>query len=70
VDARELSSAYLRSLRTLATGQACDLKIDTGDRRVWISRCGPEDGEPYANRVTIERLRGGRWIEVDTYQAT
>lgn len=59
----------LRALPTLATGQADDLKVDEREMRVWLSRCKIEDGEPYNNKVTIERLRGGRWVETDHYQA-
>ena len=46
----------------------CDLmaqnfKIDTGTVRVWLSRCGPEDGEDQP--VQVEILRDGRWIDED-----
>jgi hypothetical protein len=77
--------AELEALPILATGQADDLKIDTEDTRVWISRCGVEDGEPYPNKVTVEKLQhysrhsgGGygqkmhesvRWVVVEEYQA-
>jgi hypothetical protein len=50
-------SKSLDSLPTLATGQADDLKIDTGNRRVWVSRV---DGS-----VSVERLKNGRWEIVD-----
>lgn len=59
----------LESLPTLSVGQADDLKVDTGNTRVWLSRCSVEDGEPYDNKVTVERLAEGRWVEVETYQA-
>jgi hypothetical protein len=61
--------AYYKRLPTLCTGQADDLKIDTGRMRVWLSRCSVEDGEPYDNKITVERLRNGRWEEVETFQA-
>ena len=57
----------LRELPTLATGQTCNLKIDTGDVRVWLCRCGIADGMPYDDAVTVEELIGGRWVEVDQY---
>lgn len=49
----------LEILPTLATGQADDLKIEKENRRVWLSRCTVEDGEPYNNKVTVEKLKGG-----------
>lgn len=58
----------LRRRRSLAKSQTCDLKIDTGHVRVWLSRCGVEDGEPYENKVTIECLVDGRWIVTDEYE--
>ena len=57
----------LEALPTLSQGQTCDLKIETERRRVWLSRGGVEDGEPYARTVTVERLIGGRWITTGRY---
>lgn len=61
--------SYLRSLPTLSVGQADDLKIETETIRVWLSRCGVEDGEPYPNKVTTEHLRNGRWVVYSQHQA-
>lgn len=76
------SLAELEALPTLAVGQVDDLKIETEDTRVWLSRCTVEDGEPYNNKVSIEKLylsgyrmkgekagTGARWEVVETYQA-
>jgi hypothetical protein len=52
---------------TLAQGQADDLKLDDGETRVWLCRCGIEDGMPYNNAITVERLEDGRWIQVEQY---
>ena len=60
---------HLESLTTICTGHADDLKIDNSDTRVWLSRCGVEDGEPYPNKVTVERLFDGEWVVDDFYQA-
>lgn len=50
--------AELRRLPTLCVGQADDLKIDDGRRRVWISRCG--------EGISIEKLKNGKWeLEVN-----
>lgn len=54
---------------TLAVGQADDLKVWEDHLRVWLSRCGVADGEPYENKVTVEKWVNLRWTEVDTYQA-
>lgn len=61
---------YLEKLPTLSTGQADDLKIDRPTVRVWLSRCGYKDGEPFAHKVTVERLSEGRWVEDRVYRAT
>lgn len=63
----EYTAAQLRRRRTLSTGQCDDLKIDTGKTRVWLSRCGVADGEPYEDKVSVEKLRGGRWVVVEEY---
>lgn len=60
---RKYSLVHLKALPTLAQGQADDLKIETlgtngGGVRVWLSRCSNGDGEPYSNKVTIEKLIG------------
>ena len=60
---------YLESLPTLNQGHTCDLKLDNGKRRVWLSRCGVDDGLPYDNMVTVEKLQDGRWVTVSTYEA-
>jgi len=62
--------AELEALPTITVGQADDLKVDDGDGiRIWLSRCGVEDGEPCDNKVTIEQLCCGNWIEVGWYEA-
>ncbi len=63
------SLKHLQSLPTLSTGQAGDLKIETETTRVWLSRCSIEDGEPYNNKVGIEKLINGCWVTVENYQA-
>ncbi len=57
----------LENRETLSVGQTCNLKIDTGQYRVWLSRCTVEDGEPYDDAVTVEELTNGRWVEIDRY---
>jgi hypothetical protein len=32
-----------------------------------LSRCTVEDGEPYNDKITVEKLRNGRWIAVEEY---
>lgn len=59
----------LERLPTLSVGQAEDLKIETANTRVWLSRCKKEDGEPYNNKVTVERYIEGRWVTVKRYKA-
>ena len=59
----------LKRLPTLSVGQAEDLKIETANIRVWLSRCKVEDGEPYNNKVTEEQYLNGRWVTARAYKA-
>lgn len=59
----------LESRPTLHSGQYADLKIDTGEQRVWLERVGLADGAPYDNGVTVEALVGGRWETTGEYEA-
>ena len=52
----------LEELPTLHSGQFANLKIETEDRRVWLSRMTAADGE--TQPVQIERLIEGRWVDV------
>lgn len=61
--------ADLEALPTLSVGQTDDLKVDRGNRRVWLSRMTVADGMPYDNQVTVEILDRGRWVILDQYQA-
>ena len=55
----------LAQMETEATGQAKNLKLDTGKYRYWLSRCGVSDGATYA--ASIEELQDGRWVTIDQY---
>ena len=59
----------LKRRPTLSIGQAEDLKIETANIRVWLSRCKKEDGEPYNNKVTEEQYLNGRWVTIRAYKA-
>jgi hypothetical protein len=50
-------AAALRGRRTLCQGQADDLKLETPGLRLWLSRCGILDGEPFEETVSVEALR-------------
>lgn len=62
---RTYTVAELERRRTLCVGQADDLKVSTPRERVWLSRCGPEDGEIY--QIRHERLIDGRWTVTSEY---
>lgn len=57
----------LEDMETLCESQTCDLKIDTGDARVWQARTSIEDGEPYRHTIYVELLEDGRWIDAGFY---
>jgi len=63
----------LEEEETISEGQADDLKIEKevyGTKtRIWLSRCDIYDGEPFNNKVTVEKYIDGRWIEVAIYEA-
>ena len=62
------SAAELDAMPTLSQGHFDDLKVDTGTERVWLSRCGTDDGMPFDDAVTHEELIEGRWVEVEMYE--
>lgn len=64
---RHYTADEIRDLPTLATGQADNLKIDTGEMRVWLCRCGIADGMSEEDMITIEELQDGCWITVSEY---
>ena len=60
----------LEGLKTIMQGQADDLKIEDGNIRVWLSRMTIEDGMPYNNQVTVEKLdENGSWNTIEEYEA-
>ena len=63
------SLQQLKTLSTIGDSQFDNLKIETETTRVWLSRCGVEDGEPYPNKVTIEERINGSWKITNIYQA-
>lgn len=65
---KRYTASELKRKPTLSTGQCDSLKVDTGMKRVWISRCTVADGEPFNNKVTVEKLHDGRWETVEEYR--
>ena len=63
------SLQQLESLPSIGDSGFDNLKIETETTRVWLSRCGVEDGEPYPNKVTIEERINGSWKITNIYQA-
>ena len=57
----------LEALPTLAIGQTCDLKYESGSVRVWVQR-NPDGPD---NHVTVEVLdsEAGRWEKLAEYTA-
>ncbi|MGH3722242.1 MAG: hypothetical protein ACRDRI_26070 [Pseudonocardiaceae bacterium] len=58
----------LEQMPTLFIGFADDLKIETDTIRVWLARTTEEDGQPCNNKVTIEELQDGCWVDIEEYQ--
>jgi len=61
----EALKALLSQLPTLAQGQADDLKLETPQFRLWLSRMTTEDGATEDNAVTIEYYVDGQWLNVE-----
>lgn len=59
----------LENLPTLSVSQVDSLKFDDDSTRVWLCRCGIDDGMPSEHTVTIERLIDGRWEIVRTIES-
>ena len=57
----------LQSMPTITQGHFDDLKVETENTKVWLSRMTVEDGMPYNNQVTIENLIKGNWVTVQKY---
>lgn len=77
---KKFTLGELSSLPTIMQSQFDDLKIQLPTKRVWLSRMTVEDGQPYNNMVTVEKLTskyGIRpiivqkvfWETIDTYEA-
>lgn len=62
------TASELDDMETIHSGQYDNLKIDTGAKRVWLSRLTVADGQPYDNQITVERLVDGRWVTAEEYE--
>ena len=71
LDIGEYSLAFLESLPTRGDSHFDNLKIDKYPYRVWLSRCDVASGEPFPNKVTVEKcnIETGTWRNVREYQA-
>lgn len=67
---RRFTLAEIEAMPTLRQGHYDNLKIDTGNIHVWLSRVGVKDGMPYNNQVTVHSLTDGIWKPVEEYEAT
>lgn len=59
----------LEAMPLISQGHTDNLLIHEGDTKVWLSRMTTEDGMPFNNAVTVERLIDGCWVEVEVYEA-
>ena len=63
------SLEQIQSMPTIHQGHYDNLKAETFNSRLWLSRMTVKDGMPYDNQVTEEALVGGKWITVEEYEA-
>jgi hypothetical protein len=67
---RKYTLRELQAMETISQGHTDNLKIKTENTKVWLSRMTVEDGMPYNNMVTIEKLTNdGRWEVIEEYPA-
>lgn len=52
----EYTLKEIESMPTISQSQFDDLKYEDSNTRVWLSRMSIEDGQPYNNQITIEKL--------------
>lgn len=57
----------LTTIEPLDSGWNADLRIDTGDFRVWTARTGLDDGEPYERTVYVETYGPTGWTDLGHY---
>ena len=67
---KKYTAKELEKLPTISEGQADDLKVEVGGKRIWLSRMTKEDGMPYNNQVTEEKFdsKSGSWKTVRVYR--
>lgn len=61
------SGESLSAKPVLSSGQADNLHHVGDGERLWLSRTGVSDGEPFENTITIEREVDGRWVSIAKY---
>jgi hypothetical protein len=59
----------LQAMETISQGHFSNLKIETENTRVWLSRMTKEDGAKANNMVEVEKLINGNWVTVKEYPA-
>jgi hypothetical protein len=52
---------------TIVEGSTSDLKVESSNRRYWLARGTPLDGEPYERTVYTEDYVDGVWCISDVY---
>lgn len=65
---KKYTAKQLNKLPTLCISQSYDLKIEKPNTRVWLSRCKIEDGEPFNNKISIEKFVDNKWQITEEYQ--
>jgi len=64
ITSQDALKSALSQLPTISQGQAEDLKIETQEFRVWLSRLTKEDGMSEDNEILIERFDGSQWLDI------
>jgi hypothetical protein len=66
---RKFSLSEICKMPTIQQGHFDNLVYQSETKRVWISRMTVEDGQPYNNQVTVEKLVDGNWVIKEQYEA-
>jgi hypothetical protein len=62
------TAEQLEDMPTIHSGHYDNLKIETENTRVWLSRMTVADGMPYDNQITVEMLINGKWTTMEEYE--
>lgn len=68
-DDKVFTLAELSAMPVISTVELDDLRFQSEERRVWLSRRALDQGAEFLNQVTEEAREGDAWVTVERYPA-